>query len=107
VAGERGGLPISVILSAANAHDATLVEAALDDIPAIRLPSGRRRRRPGKAHGDKPTIIAAAGPSGGGEGSHAAGPPPARLVTAAGSPPLDDRAARGLAGWLSAATDPL
>jgi hypothetical protein len=25
----------------------------LDDIPAIRMPTGRRRRRPVKVHGDK------------------------------------------------------
>jgi hypothetical protein len=42
-----------VILSAANANDSTMFEAVLDDIPAIRMPSGRRRRRPGKVHGDK------------------------------------------------------
>jgi len=42
-----------VILSAANANDATMLEAVLDDIPAIRMPTGRRRRRPGKVHADK------------------------------------------------------
>ena len=60
-AGERGGLPLSVVLSAANANDSTTFEAVLDDIPAIRIPTGRRRCRPGKAHGDKPMTIAAAG----------------------------------------------
>jgi transposase len=53
VAGEAGGLPLSVILSAANTNDSTVFEAVLDDIPPIRMPSGRRRRRPGKVHGDK------------------------------------------------------
>jgi transposase len=28
-------------------------EAVLDDVPPIRTPTGRRRRRPGKVHGDK------------------------------------------------------
>ena len=42
-----------MILSAANANDATMFEAVLDDIPAIRMPTGRRRRRPDKVHGDK------------------------------------------------------
>jgi Transposase DDE domain len=42
-----------VVLSAANVNDTTMLEAVLDDIPAIRMPSGRRRRRPGKVHGDK------------------------------------------------------
>jgi transposase len=50
---ECGGLPLSVILSAANANDSTMFEAVLDDIPAMRMPTGRRRRRPVKAHGDK------------------------------------------------------
>jgi IS5 family transposase len=53
VAGEAGGLPLAVILSAANANDSTMLEAVLDDIPAIRMPTGRRRRRPAKVHGDK------------------------------------------------------
>ena len=33
LAGERGGLPISIVLSAANANDSTMFEAVLDDIP--------------------------------------------------------------------------
>jgi transposase len=53
LAGERGGLPISIGLSAANANDSTMFEAVLDDIPPIRMPSGRRRRRPAKVHADK------------------------------------------------------
>jgi transposase len=42
-----------VVLSAANANDATMLEAVLDDIPPIVMPSGRRRRRPGAVHADK------------------------------------------------------
>jgi len=53
VAGEAGGLPLSVVVSAANANDSTMFEAVLDDIPSIRMPSGRRRRRPAKVHADK------------------------------------------------------
>jgi DDE family transposase len=53
LAGEAGGLPLSVIVSAANANDSTVFEAVLDDIPPIRMPTGRRRRRPGKVHADK------------------------------------------------------
>jgi transposase len=53
LAGDAGGLPLSVVVSAANANDATMFEAVLDDIPPIRMPTGRRRRRPGKVHGDK------------------------------------------------------
>jgi transposase len=53
VAGDAGGLPISVVVSGANANHATMFEAVLDDIPPIRMPSGRRRRRPAKVHADK------------------------------------------------------
>jgi transposase len=42
-----------VVLSAANTNDSTMLEAVVDDIPAIRMPSGRRRCRPSKVHGDK------------------------------------------------------
>ena len=45
--------PLAVVLSAANANDSTMFEAVVDDIPAIRMPTGRRRRRPAKVHGDK------------------------------------------------------
>jgi len=60
LAGERGGLPISIVLSAANANDSTMFEAVLDDIPPIRMPSGRRRRRQPRSTPTRPTIIAAA-----------------------------------------------
>jgi hypothetical protein len=53
VAGDAGGVPLTVIVSAANANDSTMLEAVLDDIPPIHRPTGRRRRRPGKVHGDK------------------------------------------------------
>jgi transposase len=53
VAGDLSGLPLAVIVSAANANDSTMFEAVLDDIPPIRMPTGRRRRRPLKVHADK------------------------------------------------------
>jgi hypothetical protein len=40
-------------VSAANANDATMFEAVLDDLPAVRTPAGRRRCRPEKVHADK------------------------------------------------------
>jgi hypothetical protein len=52
LAGDGGGLPLAVVVSAANANDSTMPEA-VDDVPPIRTPSGRRRRRPAKLHGDK------------------------------------------------------
>jgi hypothetical protein len=48
VAGDAGGLPLAVLVSAANANDSTMLEAVLDDIPAIRMPTGRRRRPAGQ-----------------------------------------------------------
>jgi hypothetical protein len=42
-----------VVLTAANAHDSTMLGAAVDDIPPIRMPTRRRRRGPGTVHADK------------------------------------------------------
>jgi IS5 family transposase len=44
---------LTVVLSGANANDSTMFEAVLDDVPPILMPTGRRRRRPGKVHADK------------------------------------------------------
>jgi transposase len=48
-----GGLPLSLLVTGANTNDSTMFEALLDDIPALRMPAGRRRRRPEKVHADK------------------------------------------------------
>jgi transposase len=40
-------------VTAANVNDSRLFEALLDDLPAIRTPSGQRRSRPGKVCADK------------------------------------------------------
>jgi transposase len=53
VAGDLSGLPLAVIISAAKANDATMLEAVLEDTPPILLPTRRRRRRPGRVHADK------------------------------------------------------
>jgi transposase len=50
---EGSGLPLSVLVTGANTNDSLVFEALLDDIPAVRTPAGRRRRRPEKVHGDK------------------------------------------------------
>ena len=47
------GLPLTVVVTAANVNDSTMLEAVLDDVPAVLGPSGRRRCRPGKLHADK------------------------------------------------------
>ena len=53
---DRNGIPLAVTLSAANAHDSTLLEPTIDAIPPIVGPPGRPGRprfRPDKLHGDK------------------------------------------------------
>ena len=41
------------MVTAANVNDTTMFEAVLEDVPPVRTPSGRRRRRPAKLHADK------------------------------------------------------
>jgi IS5 family transposase len=50
---EGGGLPLSLLVTGANTNDSIVFEALLDDIPAVRTPARRRRRRPEKVHADK------------------------------------------------------
>jgi transposase len=50
---DRRGIPLTVIISAANRHDCKLLLPLVDAVPAIRGRTGRPRRRPGKLHGDK------------------------------------------------------
>ncbi|QOC94036.1 transposase [Micromonospora craniellae] len=50
---ERGGLPLSVGVSAANTHDSRCLESLIQAIPAVRSRRGPRRRRPDKLHADK------------------------------------------------------
>src|SRR3954470_7052368 len=45
---DRQGIPLAVLLTAANAHDSTVLEEALDAVPPVRQPRGRPRRRPKK-----------------------------------------------------------
>jgi IS5 family transposase len=40
-------------VTAANVPDVVMLAAVVDDIPSVRTPSGRRRRRPGKLAADK------------------------------------------------------
>jgi hypothetical protein len=40
-------------VTAANVNDSTMFEALMDDVPAVRTLSGRRRCRPGAVHADK------------------------------------------------------
>jgi transposase len=50
---DASGLPLTAAVTAANTGDTTVFQALLDDVPPIRTPAGRRRRRPSKVHADK------------------------------------------------------
>ena len=50
---DRRGVPLSVLISAANTHDSQLMLPLVDSIAPIRSPRGRPRHRPGKLHADK------------------------------------------------------
>jgi len=50
---DRAGLPLAVMVTAANVHDSQLLLPMLDSVPAVRTPAGRRRWRPDKLHADK------------------------------------------------------
>lgn len=53
---DANGLPLHVLLSAANTHDSKLFEPLLETNPAVRGRrgrAGRPRRRPAKLHADK------------------------------------------------------
>ena len=50
---DRNGLPLSVVLSAANVHDNQRLETTVDAVRPIHRPRGRPRRRPHKLHADK------------------------------------------------------
>jgi transposase len=50
---DGGGLPLTVVVTAANAADTTMFAAVLDDVPPVCTPSGRRRIRPAAVHADK------------------------------------------------------
>jgi IS5 family transposase len=51
---DRRGIPLSVMLTAANVHDSMVFEELLDSIGPIKRPGrGRPRKRPEKLHADK------------------------------------------------------
>jgi transposase len=50
---DRQGLPLNVMVSAANVNDHIMVEGVVDGIVPVRQPVGRPRKRPGTLHGDK------------------------------------------------------
>ena len=51
---DRRGVPLAVVLSAANVHDSKVFEELLDAIEPVKRPGrGRPRKRPEKLHADK------------------------------------------------------
>ena len=50
---DQNGLPLTVLISAANTHDSQLMLPLLDSLAPIRSPRGRPRHRPDKLHADK------------------------------------------------------
>jgi transposase len=49
---DRQGLPLAVLLTAANCPDGSVFAALIDSIPPIKRPRGRPRQRPDKVHAD-------------------------------------------------------
>ena len=51
---DRNGIPLAVVLTAANVHDSKVFEELVDAVGAIKRPGrGRPRKRPEKLHADK------------------------------------------------------
>lgn len=50
---DRQGIPLAIVLTGANVHETTMLEATIDAIQPIKRPSGRPRKRPDKLHADK------------------------------------------------------
>jgi transposase len=50
---DGGGVPLSVVVTAANVNDTTMFQAVLADVPPVRTAARRRRTRPGAVHADK------------------------------------------------------
>jgi transposase len=50
---DRQGIPLAILLTAANVNETTMLEATIDAIRPIKSPCGRPRKRPDKLHADK------------------------------------------------------
>ena len=47
------GIPLAILLTAANVNETTMLEPIVDAIAPIKRPRGRPRKRPDKLHADK------------------------------------------------------
>jgi IS5 family transposase len=50
---DRKGVPLALLLTAANVPDQVVFEELIEAVPPIKRPRGRPRRRPHKLHADK------------------------------------------------------
>jgi transposase len=50
---DTSGVPLALLLSAANVHDSRLFGPLIDAVPPVRQCAGRPRKRPAKLHADK------------------------------------------------------
>ena len=50
---DREGIPLAIVLTAANVNETTMLETTVDAIKPIKRPRGRPRKRPDKLHADK------------------------------------------------------
>jgi transposase len=50
---DRQGIPLAILLTAANVNETTMLERTIDAIRPIKGPAGRPRKRPDKLHADK------------------------------------------------------
>lgn len=50
---DGNGIPLALLLTAANRHDSKLLEPLIEAVPPIRQCIGRPRKRPNKLHADK------------------------------------------------------
>jgi hypothetical protein len=101
------GLPLAVAVTAANVNDSTMFEGLLDDVPAVRTPSGRRRCRPDKVYADKGTTPGVAAPISAPWDHGSDRTAQDRVVDPARPPPLTRGAGPVVAELLQALADPL
>ena len=97
---DAAGLPLAVTVTAANTPDGALLAAMVDDVPALRMPSGRRRKLPAKLHAgkayDSAPIVERCGTEGSGHASPGTGlSPPSGLAATAG------RSSAPCRGWVA------
>ena len=106
IVSDRKGVPLAVVLTAADVHDSNVFEELMDTIEPIERPKGRPRKRPAKLHADKGYAMPRSVPPGPEEAGHQEphSEEGQREQRAAGAAPVvGGRAHAGVAGPLSQA----